>query len=59
MENMNPYVGVDAMRNGLTNMIDAGIFESENSKANQLQLATQVVKMILKIDDCIAPSEYE
>jgi T-complex protein 1 subunit epsilon len=29
------------------------------SKRQQLELATQVVKMILKIDDVIAPQEYE
>jgi len=29
------------------------------SKKQQLELATQVVKMILKIDDVIAPQEYE
>ena len=28
-----------------------GIFEGLNSKKQQIQLATQVVKMILKIDD--------
>lgn len=59
VENKNPYVGVDAMRDGITNMMDAGIFESLLSKKSQLQLATQVVKMILKIDDCIEAAAYE
>lgn len=40
-------------------MMEAGIFESVMSKRQQFQLATQVVKMILKIDDVIAPSAYE
>ena len=35
-----------------------GIFEGLNSKKQQIQLATQVVKMILKIDDVMSPMEY-
>jgi T-complex protein 1 subunit epsilon len=34
------------------------IFEGLNSKKQQIQLATQVVKMILKIDDVMTPMEY-
>lgn len=55
----NPFVGVDANHVGTTNMSEQGIFESVMSKKQQLELATQVVKMILKIDDVIAPQEYE
>lgn len=55
----NPFIGVDANLQGTTNMYAQGIFESAASKKNQLELATQVVKMILKIDDVIAPQEYE
>lgn len=55
----NPFFGVDAMNSGNNNMIEEGVYESVMSKKQQLQLATQVVKMILKIDDVIAPSEYE
>jgi len=40
-------------------MGEQGIYESVMSKKQQLELATQVVKMILKIDDVIAPQEYE
>ena len=40
-------------------MMEQGIYESAASKRNQLELATQVVKMILKIDDVIAPQDYE
>jgi T-complex protein 1 subunit epsilon len=47
------------MNKGTFNMYEQGIFESVASKRQQLQLATQVVKMILKIDDVIAPQEYE
>ena len=59
IEGNNPFIGVDAMSKGTTNMYEQGIFESVMSKKQQLQLATQVVKMILKIDDVIAPQEYE
>jgi T-complex protein 1 subunit epsilon len=59
VEEENAYLGVDAMFRGTTNMMEQGIFESILSKKNQLELATQVVKMILKIDDVIAPQEYE
>lgn len=52
-------MGVDANHQGTTNMSEQGIFESVMSKKQQLELATQVVKMILKIDDVIAPQEYE
>ena len=55
----NSRYGVDAMNSGNNDMIAEGIYESIMSKKQQFQLATQVVKMILKIDDVIAPSEYE
>ncbi len=44
------------MNKNITNMKEAKIFETLLSKKGQLQLATQVVKMILKIDDVIEPS---
>lgn len=47
------------MNKGTYNMMEQGVVESAASKRNQLELATQVVKMILKIDDVIAPSDYE
>jgi len=59
VEDQNPFIGVDCMSLGTNNMYEQGIFESVNSKKQQLQLATQVVKMILKIDDVIAPQDYE
>jgi len=59
VEEQNPFLGVDAMSHGTYNMYEQGIFESVMSKKQQFQLATQVVKMILKIDDVIAPQEYE
>lgn len=35
-----------------------GIYEGFNAKKQQIQLATQVVKMILKIDDVVKPHEF-
>lgn len=55
----NDFIGVDALHKGTTIMSEQGVFESAASKRNQLELATQVVKMILKIDDVISPDQYE
>jgi len=42
---------------GISDMQQQKVFESMNSKKQQIQLATQVTKMILKIDDVIKPDE--
>ena len=55
----NPYLGIDCMSAGTNDMRIQNVFESYSSKKQQFELATQVVKMILKIDDVIAPSDYE
>lgn len=39
-------------------MKEQKVYETFLSKKQQLELATQVVKMILKIDDVIAPDDY-
>jgi T-complex protein 1 subunit epsilon len=57
--NNYPYHGVDANFNDTTDMLEQNVYESVLSKRQQLQLASQVVKMILKIDDVIAPDDYE
>merc|ERR1719356_662628 len=49
----NPWNGVDCMQNGTTDMWAQTVYEACASKCNQLRPATQVVKMILKIDDVI------
>ena len=54
----NPALGVDCMRKGTNDMFEQGVYESANGKMQQIQLASQVVKMILKIDDVIATTEY-
>jgi len=53
----NPRIGIDCLNTGHPDMKDQGVYESYISKKQQFQLATQVVKMILKIDDVIAPDE--
>jgi T-complex protein 1 subunit epsilon len=40
-------------------MKEQRVFETLAGKKSCFQLATQVVKMILKIDDVISPSMYE
>ena len=54
-----PFFGVDGLRLGTDHMIEQGVYESVMSKKQQLELDTQVVKMILKIDYVIEPAEYE
>eukprot|EP00270_Netrium_digitus_P019499 TRINITY_DN769_c0_g1_i1.p1 TRINITY_DN769_c0_g1~~TRINITY_DN769_c0_g1_i1.p1 ORF type:complete len:537 (-),score=153.30 TRINITY_DN769_c0_g1_i1:335-1945(-) len=54
-----PYLGVDCMDSGTNDMRQQNVFETLIGKQQQLTLATQVVKMILKIDDVITPSQYE
>eukprot|EP00921_Rhytidocystis_pertsovi_P003254 GHVQ01005479.1.p1 GENE.GHVQ01005479.1~~GHVQ01005479.1.p1 ORF type:complete len:538 (-),score=79.35 GHVQ01005479.1:180-1793(-) len=53
----NPNLGVDCMQMGTSDMLQQDVYETLISKQNQLSLATQVVKMILKIDDIIAPND--
>ena len=55
----NYCLGVDCSKNGTFNMMSQGIFEGYNSKRQQFQLATQVCKMILKIDDVIKPHDLD
>jgi T-complex protein 1 subunit epsilon len=55
----NPMLGIDCLQTGTNNMKQQRVFETLIGKQQQFLLATQLVKMILKIDDVIAPSEYE
>ncbi len=50
-------IRVCVSQNGTMDMKAQGVFETMIGKQQQLQLATQVVKMILKIDDVIEPTE--
>jgi T-complex protein 1 subunit epsilon len=54
----NPVLGVDCMQTGTNDMKVQGVYETLIGKQQQLMLATQLVKMILKIDDIISPTEY-
>ena len=54
----NPHIGVDCMNSGSTDMKARKVFETLIGKQQQIMLATQLCRMILKIDDVIAPSEY-
>merc|ERR1711957_353541 len=53
-----PYIGVDSMEKGEDNMKLQFVFETLIGKMQQFRLATQVVRMILKIDDVIKPNAY-
>ena len=54
----NPYLGIDCMEAGTMDMRAQNVYEALASKIQQLQHATQMVKMILKIDDTISSAEY-
>jgi len=49
----NNALGVDCMDHGTNDMKQQGVFDTLSGKKQQFLLATQVVKMILKIDDVI------
>jgi len=53
----NPWHGVDCMSVGVTDMWEQNVYETCASKCSQFRLATQVVKMILKIDDVITQAD--
>lgn len=53
----NSWHGVDCMQTGVSDMWQQNVWESCASKMNQIRLATQVVKMILKIDDVITAAD--
>lgn len=54
----NPRLGIDCNQTGFSDMKDQHVFETLIGKQQQLQLATQVVRMILKIDDVILQGSY-
>merc|ERR1712232_887847 len=56
-ETKNPWHGIDCMQMGQTDMWEQNVYEACASKCSQLRLATQVVKMILKIDDVITSAD--
>merc|ERR1719313_518961 len=55
----NPRLGIDCMFKGTNDMREQKVFETLIGKQQQFLLATQVVRMILKIDDVIQPGEVQ
>ncbi|XP_073984000.1 chaperonin containing TCP1 subunit 5 [Rhodnius prolixus] len=53
----NSFLGVDCMGTGTNDMKEQHVIETVKSKKQQIMLATQLVKMILKIDDVRTPNE--
>jgi T-complex protein 1 subunit epsilon len=53
IKDKNPFLGVDCLGKETNDMKKQGVYETLIGKQSQLKLATQVVKMILKIDDLI------
>ncbi|KAG9510515.1 T-complex protein 1 subunit epsilon [Fragariocoptes setiger] len=55
----NPSLGIDCMGLGENDMKTNNIIETLSSKKQQISLATQLVKMILKIDDVRTTMQLE
>ncbi|MES1908521.1 MAG: T-complex protein 1 subunit epsilon [Cercozoa sp. M6MM] len=53
----NPRTGIDCVGAGTQDMKEQLVFETLIGKQQQLLLATQVVKMILRIDDVLKPGQ--
>lgn len=53
----NPALGIDCMLKGTQDMKAQHVIETLHSKKQQILLATQMVKMILKIDDVRSPAD--
>jgi len=58
IEENNPRLGIDCLSKGTNDMKDQHVYDSLISKTQQFLLATQVVKMILKIDDVIKSGDF-
>ena len=62
VQQKNPYLGLDLNASAgpdethTADMRQVGVFETLAGKQQQIQLAAQVVKMILKIDDVVSQS---
>ncbi|CAL8292873.1 unnamed protein product [Lota lota] len=54
-----PHLGIDCMHVNTNDMKQQHVIETLIGKKQQISLATQVVKMILKIDDIRSPGEVE
>jgi T-complex protein 1 subunit epsilon len=65
MQENNPFIGLGLDQtphedgSHWADMRELGVFETLIGKQEQLQLATQMVKLILKIDDVISMGQYQ
>merc|ERR1711997_401460 len=57
MAENNSGLGVNCVEGGCGDMKQLSVIETLHSKKSQIQLATQLVKMILKIDDIRSPKD--
>uniref|UniRef100_A0A4W6CJZ1 T-complex protein 1 subunit epsilon n=1 Tax=Lates calcarifer TaxID=8187 RepID=A0A4W6CJZ1_LATCA len=55
----NPFLGIDCLHNNTNDMKQQHVIETLIGKKQQILLATQVVKMILKIDDIRSQGQSE
>jgi len=55
----NTNLGIDCINAGTFDMKEQNVLEPLHSKKQQIMLATQLVKMILKIDDIRCPADRE
>ncbi|XP_042551141.1 T-complex protein 1 subunit epsilon [Dipodomys spectabilis] len=55
----NPALGIDCLHKGTHDMRQQHVIETLIGKKQQISLATQMVRMILKIDDIRKPGESE
>ncbi|KAL0231892.1 hypothetical protein PCE1_002889 [Barthelona sp. PCE] len=53
----NPVLGIDCLQKGTLDMREQNVFEALIGKKSQILLATQLVRMILKIGTVVSPSE--
>jgi len=53
----NPRLGIDCLKKGTNDMKAQNVIETLMAKKQQISLATQLVRMILKIDDIRLPGE--
>jgi len=54
----NPFLGIDCLNKGTNDMKVQHVIETLTAKKQQILLATQLVRMILKIDDIRAPADH-
>jgi len=53
----NPRLGIDCLQKGTNDMKEQNVIETLLAKKQQISLATQLVRMILKIDDIRLPGD--